>query len=60
MQEIIIEILLGGSIITYTGYIVYKRFKDLKAGKSCCGGNSSNSGCSSCASCASKGKCGMN
>lgn len=36
-------------ILMYTGFIIYKRTKDIKAGKSCCGG---------CSSCPSKGKCG--
>lgn len=42
---IVVAIILG-----YTGFIIYKRVKDLKAGKSCCGG---------CSSCPSKGKCGQ-
>ena len=43
-------IILVVLIIAYTGFIVYKKTKDVKAGKSCCGGDS-------CSSCPSKGKC---
>jgi hypothetical protein len=35
-------------ILAYTGYVIYKKSKDVKAGKSCCGG---------CSSCAMKDKC---
>ncbi len=42
-------IILGVIILTYTGYVIYKKTKNLKEGKGCCGG---------CSSCASKGKCG--
>ncbi len=41
-------IILGIIILTYTGYIIYKKTKDLKEGKSCCGG---------CDSCGSRGNC---
>jgi hypothetical protein len=41
-------IILGIIILAYTGYIIYKKTKDLKEGKSCCGG---------CSSCSSKEKC---
>lgn len=41
-------IILGIIILTYTGYIIYKKTKDLKEGKSCCGG---------CDSCGARGKC---
>lgn len=43
-----VEFILGIVILGYTGFIVYKKSKDLKAGKSCCGG---------CSSCSTKGKC---
>jgi hypothetical protein len=43
--------IIGALILGYTGYIVYRKTKDVKAGKSCCGG---------CASCPSKGNCGSN
>ncbi len=35
-------IILGVLIIGYTGFVIYRKAKDVKAGKSCC------SGCSSC------------
>ena len=44
-------IILGIIILAYTGYIIYKKTKDLKEGKSCCGG---------CSSCGSKEKCNNN
>jgi len=40
--------IIGALIISYTAFILYKKAKDLKAGKSCCSG---------CSSCPSKGKC---
>lgn len=40
--------LIGAVILAYTGYIIYKKTKDVKAGKSCCGG---------CDNCQSKNKC---
>lgn len=43
-----VEIAIGALILGYTGYIIYKKSKDIKAGKSCCG---------SCNSCGSKSKC---
>ncbi|MDD3172384.1 MAG: FeoB-associated Cys-rich membrane protein [Herbinix sp.] len=43
-----IGIVLGAFIIGYTGFVIYKKTKDIKAGKSCCGG---------CSSCSSKNKC---
>ncbi len=44
-----VEFVIAAVIIGYTGFVVYKRVKDLKAGKSCCGG---------CSGCAAKEKCG--
>lgn len=44
-----VEYIIGAVIVAYTGYVIYKKTKDIKAGKSCCGG---------CSSCQSKGKCG--
>ncbi|MBH1940348.1 FeoB-associated Cys-rich membrane protein [Mobilitalea sibirica] len=41
-------IILIALILSYTGFIIYKKTKDLKEGKSCCGG---------CSSCSSKGEC---
>lgn len=35
-------------IVGYTAFIIYKKSRDFKEGKSCCGG---------CASCPYKGKC---
>ncbi len=43
-------IVLGAVIIAYTGFVIYKKTKDMKAGKSCCGG---------CTSCSSKEKCSI-
>lgn len=40
--------IIGAIIVAYTAYIIYKKSKDVKAGKSCCGG---------CSSCQSKGCC---
>ncbi|NLO09062.1 MAG: FeoB-associated Cys-rich membrane protein [Clostridiales bacterium] len=40
---------LGALIIGYTGFILYKKAKDVKAGKSCCSG---------CSGCPSREKCG--
>jgi hypothetical protein len=45
-----VELLIGVLIAGYTGFIIYKKAKELKAGKSCCGG---------CGSCTSKEKCGI-
>ncbi|TAH71182.1 MAG: FeoB-associated Cys-rich membrane protein, partial [Anaerolineaceae bacterium] len=33
---------IGALILGYTGFIIYKKAKDIKAGKSCC------SGCAGC------------
>jgi hypothetical protein len=41
-------IILAVLILVYTGFIIYKKTKDVKAGKSCCDG---------CSSCPSKGNC---
>lgn len=41
---IILALILG-----YTGFIIYRKIKDVKAGKSCCSG---------CSACPAKGKCG--
>lgn len=41
-------IILAVVILAYTGFIIYRKSKDVKAGKSCCGG---------CDSCGMKGKC---
>lgn len=40
---------IGALIIGYTGFIIYKKIKDVKAGKSCCSG---------CTGCPSREKCG--
>jgi len=37
-----VGIIIGVLIVGYTGFIIYKKSKDLKAGKTCCGG------CSTC------------
>lgn len=37
-----VELLLGILIVGYTGFVIYKKAKDVKAGRSCC------SGCSTC------------
>ena len=42
------EIILLGVILSYAGYVVYKKTKDLKEGKGC--------GCG-CSSCPSKSSC---
>lgn len=42
------EIIIGLLILAYTGFVIYKKVKDTKAGKSCCGG---------CTSCGAKDKC---
>jgi hypothetical protein len=47
-------IIIGAIILAYTIFVIYKRVKDLKAGKSCCGDS-----CSSCSGCSSKDKCGV-
>ncbi len=44
-------IIIGTLIIGYTIFVIYKKSKDLKAGKSCCGG---------CSDCSMKGKCKTN
>jgi hypothetical protein len=44
-----VGIILGILIIGYTGYVIIKKTKDAKAGKSCCDG---------CSSCQAKDKCG--
>jgi hypothetical protein len=44
MAGIVIAVLILG----YTGFVIYRKTKDMKAGKTCCGG---------CSSCPSKGKC---
>lgn len=41
---------IGTIILGYTGFIIYKRIKDVKAGKSCCSG---------CSGCPSRNRCGM-
>jgi hypothetical protein len=40
---------LGALILGYTGFIIYRKAKDVKAGKSCCSG---------CSGCPSKEVCG--
>ncbi|HHU70433.1 MAG TPA: FeoB-associated Cys-rich membrane protein [Clostridiales bacterium] len=40
--------IIGALILGYTGFVVYKKAKDVKAGKSCC---------SSCSGCPIEGKC---
>ena len=42
---------IGAVIVGYTAFIVYRKLKDIKEGKSCC------QGCASCASCQSKKNC---
>jgi hypothetical protein len=44
-------IILVVVIVAYTGFVIYRKTKDVKAGKSCCDG---------CASCQMKDKCGSN
>ena len=44
-----VGIVLAIVIISYTGFIIYKKSKDVKAGKSCCGG---------CSNCQMSEKCG--
>lgn len=41
-------IIIGILILGYTGFVIYKKTKDIKKGKSCCGG---------CSSCPIKEKC---
>jgi hypothetical protein len=48
MEVIMPGIIIGALILGYTGFIIYKKVKDLKAGKTCCGG---------CSSCPSQEKC---
>lgn len=43
-----IEILILGVIVIYAGYVVYKKYKDIKKGKFC--------GCG-CDGCSSQSKC---
>lgn len=43
------ELIIGAVIIGYSGFVIYKKVKDLKAGKSCCGG---------CSGCGARDKCG--
>lgn len=43
-------IILAVLILGYTAFVIYKKAKDIKAGKSCCSG---------CDGCPSKGKCGQ-
>lgn len=40
--------IIGALILGYTSYVIYRKTKDMKAGKSCCGG---------CSGCSSRGKC---
>lgn len=42
------EIAIAAVVLGYTAYVIYRKTKDLKEGKSCCGG---------CSNCPSKGKC---
>ncbi|NLP35608.1 MAG: FeoB-associated Cys-rich membrane protein [Clostridiales bacterium] len=42
------ELVIGGLILGYTGFVIYRKSKDIKEGKSCC---------SECSSCISKSKC---
>jgi hypothetical protein len=46
-----VGIILGVLIVGYTGFVIYKKTKDVKEGKSCCGG---------CSSCQMQDKCGKN
>jgi len=46
---IMVPYIIAGIILLYAAFVVYKKIKDFKAGKTC--------GCG-CASCPSKGKCG--
>lgn len=41
--------IIGALIVAYTVFIIYKKVKDTKAGKSCCSG---------CSGCPSRDKCG--
>lgn len=41
---------IGALIIAYTAFIVYKKVKDIRAGKSCCSG---------CSGCPAREKCGQ-
>lgn len=41
--------IIGALILAYTGFIIYKKAKDVKDGKSCCSG---------CSGCPSREKCG--
>ncbi len=41
--------IFGAIILGYTGFVIYRKMKDAKEGKSCC-----DRGCSSCPA---KGKC---
>ncbi|MBB2181944.1 FeoB-associated Cys-rich membrane protein [Lachnospiraceae bacterium MD1] len=42
------EIIIVSLIVAYTGFVIYKKAKDRKEGKSCCGG---------CSSCPGEAKC---
>ncbi len=44
-----VEIIIAVIILGYTGFVIYRKGKDLKAGKSCCGG---------CSGCSAREKCG--
>lgn len=43
-----VEVIIGTLIVGYTGFVIYRKSKDVKEGKSCC---------SNCSSCPSKDKC---
>ena len=43
------ELMIGAVIVGYAGFVIYRKVKDLKAGKSCCGG---------CNGCGDRNKCG--
>jgi hypothetical protein len=42
------EFIIGALILGYTGFVIFRKAKDVKEGKSCC---------SECSSCPSKDKC---
>lgn len=44
-----VEFIVGAIIIGYTGFVIYRKTKAVKEGKSCC---------DSCSSCSYKSKCG--
>lgn len=50
IMEYVSEIMIGGLIAIYAGYVIVKKVKNMKAGKFCdCG----------CGDCSSKASCGI-